>query len=187
MAAQIGLIQAQTEKTKVETANEGADGINTDVKKAGISAIEQGIAKSQEEVTKIQNEVAAIQQDNEIGGRTKAARIKIAEEEAVTAVLTNLIMAEQKDNIRSGTEKNRSEVKLNKAKINQMAEQILQGWEGLKQGDNKIAIEKFRTELEANYKGIGSVAGGSLDRVVDGLFNWMGKDRGWNEVKGIKK
>lgn len=184
MMAQIKNLEAQTKKTEVEASNIGEGGIDTTVKETQVASMQQAIKNSEAEINKIEQQVTQLENDNNVTGRTKDYRVKILQEEAVTGVIRNLLMAEQKDNIASSTEKNRSDIQVNNAKINQMAEQILQGWEGLSQGDTKNAIETFRAEMEGNYKAIGGVVGGSVDRLIENIFNMAGKERGWRKVGG---
>lgn len=189
MSAQKENIEADTKKKEVE-ANKLA-GVDTELAGAQKGGIEQQIEQSKAQVNKIAEEIKAIQLNNEITGRTKENQIKIKEEEALTAFITNLVMAEQKSKLHAETNKvnsdikvNESNIKVNKAKINQMAESILQGWEGLGQGDEKIAIEKFKADLQANYPGMSQALGRGFDDLIYSIWNM--RNEGRPQTKGMK-
>lgn len=176
LGAQIANLQADTKKKEAEAVKTA--GIDTELGGAQKSSIEQGIEQSRTSVDKMLSEIANIDNNTEISKRTKDYQIKIAQEEAVTGVLRNMIMAEQKSNIATDTKSKQQGITESKARINQMAENIMQGWEGLSQGDQKIAIEKFRNEMEQNYKPVGQVIGRSLDDLIEKIFTMGGKERG---------
>lgn len=179
--ANVALLGAQKKNVEADTADKLANLPNKGEMTGNIAADtaskEQGIMESQKRIEELDAKINNINTQTGISQETKSSQIKIAQEEAVSGVLRNMIMAEQKDNIRSGTEKNRSDIKVNNEKIKQMSQSILQGWEGLKQGDERIAIDKFKEEVKANYPGISDVMGRNIDDLINSIWQAAGRTR----------
>lgn len=207
MASQLALQKAQKENIEADTANKKAEatktsGVDTDQTKTQIESLKQGIenAKAQESLTRVQEGLTKL--NSEITGRTmedsveqmqwltrriitdfhnaenetfintttRNEKIQIIQQEALQGILKNILT--------------KSEVNVNNAKIKQMAEQIRQGWEGLKQGQEQNTIKTFEAEIKANYPGVWNVAGKYVNDFVDGINSLMNlKDYKKHSVK----
>lgn len=124
-----------------------------------VDQVNYTLRRSIAELQKVQNEVF-------IARETREAQIKIVEQTAIGSVLRNALTAAQTDSTRQG-------IVESKAKIEQMAAQIAQGWEGLSQGDSKIAIEKFKAEFDANYPGLWDSIGKGFDDGIESIFETL--------------
>ena len=84
-------------------------------------------------VEKAKSEVEMLERDALISKATMDEKIKIIEEEAVRANLTNLLLKAQKDNTEAGTKKTLQDIKTQQAQIDKWAKEIAQGWMALGQ------------------------------------------------------
>lgn len=184
--AQMGLMMAQIANTLADTAKKNAEVPKVNAETGNIIAGTKNtetatdLMGTQKEVMNKQideanTRIANIENQTEISKRTKEYQIERIQQESVTALLTNLVMAEQKDAIKSGAEKNRSDIEVNKAKIEQMSQQVMQAWEGLAQGQSNVDINKFQAEIKANYPNVWNIAGKYVNDFVDGVNRLMTK------------
>lgn len=169
LASQVALMKAQKENIEADTENKKVDaakksGIDTDVAKQGL---EQAKQTQQAIVDKaVKDALIAGEEWTKKGAESQEAnrgledRLKKIKAEGIGAILQN--------------EATKTSIKVDKAKITQMAEQIAQGWEGLKQNDKKIAIDRFKEEIKAQYPGLMDVMGRGVDDTIEALFNLKG-------------
>lgn len=155
LASQLALQKAQKENIEADTANKIADsgytsGAKTELTKEDTEKRKMDTLTQGEEFTK---KVAESQYENRsLEDRIRMKRLEVAGQEI------------ENDAKKVG-------IKVDKARIAQMAEQVAQGWEGLNQNQQRIKLEKFRTELEANYPGVTKVLGRITDDGLETLFN----------------
>lgn len=150
MASQLALQKAQTENIKADTAVKlASEGLTKeDLEKRKMDTLTQ-----KEVWTKT---IAESQEAN----RGLEDRLKTIKAEAIGSEIEN--------------EAKRIGIKVDKQQIIKMAADVAQGWENLKQGEQKIAIDRFKSEIEANYPGIGQVGARVLDDMIEKLFNLGG-------------
>ena len=110
-----------------------------------------------------------LERDALISKATMDEKIKIIEEEAVRANLTNLLLKAQKDNTEAGTKKTLQDIKTQQAQIDKWAKEIAQGWMALEQKDREIMIKKFEAEMKANFPGLGQVLGNAVNSTMEGI------------------
>lgn len=178
MASQIALTQAQTEKTKAEAgaipttiANVGADTANkltqNEIQELELKFRRETFEDAQKTIqantSKAISEAQIATNQSVVGRETQDKQIKIIEQKAIGETLINA-------SIRKG-------IQLDQAKIEEITAKILQGWEGLKQGDERIAIEKFRAEIDAQYPNLMNTLGRGVDDGVEALFRATGPAR----------
>lgn len=194
MEAQKALIEAQTEKTKAETVKTG--GVDTSEAETRIASLTQGIvnAKAQEEIQKVELtlknmeafEQKATQEDridyidfqtgkalqelnnarNEsyISKATMEEKISIIKSTAIGAMLQNAMTSAKIENTKTDTN-------LKNEQIKNMAQDMALKWQTLEQGEKKIAIEKFKAEMQAAYPSISESGGRLLDETIRGIEN----------------
>lgn len=185
MGAQMELIKAQAEKTRVEAEKIG--GVDTEKTKVETESLTQGIEnqKAQKELTEVQTqlgqiqtmfdketldvrieketqeylkaigEVKAIGYENEVNGKTIKEKVKIIQNEAIGGVLRNLGI--------------KQDIEESKTRIWKMLEDV-------RQNDEKITIEKFKADLQAQYPSITNVTGNIVDEAVRNLWRLFGMD-----------
>lgn len=160
LASQLALMKAQKENIEADTANKIAgEGLTReDIEKRKLDTLTQG-----ETFTK----TAAESQEATRGLEDRLIKLKA---EAVGSKIEN--RAKEMG------------IKVDGEKIKQMAAQVAQGWKGLDQGDQKLKIEKFKADVEANYPGITKVLGRIGDDTIETLFNLTNTDRPTH--KGVK-
>ena len=179
--AQMANIQANTEKTKAETANiEGGEKEKLD---AEVLNLKQDIEnkKAQEALTRVENTLKDF--EAKIAGKTYEEQIDIlkwtakkAETDYRIAVAEEYVARNtQTTQVQSITvdialkkiqiEATKAGIQLNKAQISKWQQEILQGWKGLDQNGKKLRIDAFKAKIEANYPSIGNVTGKIIDKV----------------------
>lgn len=146
MAMQIGLMRAQKENIEADTANKQADTANKPLTGQNIEAntgltkintamqqvaLEVANATKEEAIQRITAEAGIAQEQNvqsgvgtQIARGTQEATIQRINTMAMQAILQN-------KEIQSEIRRNDSQVQLNSASINKMAEDIAQGWQKL--------------------------------------------------------
>lgn len=161
MAAQIENIKADTENKRADAEYKG--GAQTDLTKEDYENRKFDTLTNKEKWTE---QIAKSQYEN----RTLEDRIKLKRLEVAGQEIAN--------------EAAGVGIKVDKARIVQMGEQVAQGWEALSQGEQRIRLEKFRTEIEANYPGITKVLGRITDDGLETLFN-LRRSGGRQQMKGV--
>lgn len=167
--AQVENLQANTEKTKAEAEQIG--GAQTEKLKA-----ETGLTEVTTKIRQIEQDVARMTKTNAVDYIVSQAE-KMTHE-AVQAgqqqVITERTMEEQIQRIKTESigaliknEVDRSGIKLNEARIREIAESIEQRWKGL-----DVDVENNKRTTEAILWGAGINAAGNL---VGGITNILGK------------
>lgn len=206
-AAQIANLNADTEKKKVEAGKiEGVDTELGKTQIASLTqGIEN--AKAQEALTRVQTAIGGLDAKlkelsmddaldliahtarkadaeaniafNEayVSGETRETKVQIMRAELVGTTLRNILTKAQTQATNAQTAATRKSIEVSDAQIKQMSENIAQGWAGLGQGESKIAIDKFKEEVKANYPSIMNTAGRLLDSTIDGIFSIGGRVR----------
>lgn len=187
--ADIELKKATAEKTKVEA--EKIAGVDTKLGETQIKDLLAGIEskEAQTELTKVQEKLTDLdltlrnatfndavvqahaiahsahtamkiaQNEQKISDATVQQKIELINTELTGALLNNLA-------IKQGIEKS-------KAEINKMAQDILQGWEKLRQSGEEVNIKNFEAEIKAEYPSAWQIVGKSANDFFDyvqGLF-----------------
>lgn len=98
--------------------------------------------------------------ESQITNQTVDAQVTKLRAEAAGAILANAAT--------------KTGIKLDQAKIREISEKIAQGWESLKQGESKIAVDRFKEEVKANYPGLFDVMGRVVDDSIEALFSLKG-------------
>lgn len=196
-AAQTEALQAAANKSNAEA--ESIKGVGTEKTTAEIENIKQDTnnKKANEELAKADKTLKEIQtyvQGNtanasiqEINAKSETAiqHLRTAKAEAnmsEEAYQANLKIV-QNNAIKSGVEielakanvsKTISEKLLNDQKVQESIKTLIQNEKRLSQEEQKIAIEKFKKEFEANHPGASQVFGNALQSIMSdlrGLFN----------------
>lgn len=170
------------EKLIAETSNERTKEILTKVETSLKKIEEFETIQSQDDrlgAIKYNAEMAAEQleaaiRENQIGEETVKDVINTIKSTAIGATLANELSKAQRMGILSGIE-------MNKAQMQQIAENIMQGWENIwndkdkiKQGAEKLKLEErdiVTKELKAQYPTLNQVGGKMLDRVAGALYD----------------
>jgi hypothetical protein len=196
------LMKAQKENIEADTKNKEAD---IPVKQAQTSSLQQGVesAKAQQVLTQVQTELEKIKvqhdqrtlndsidtihqqlkilrNDASLSDETYSAKLDIIMNEAIGVVLRNDLTTAQ-------TNQAFKDIDLKDAQINEIANKIQQAWKGLDQNDTKLAIEKFKSEIEANYPGVLGVLGRISDDAINTLYRISGLDRQKLQFKKVDK
>lgn len=182
MGANRKLIEAQTKKTEAEAAN--IAGAQTELQGAQTASLTQGIenAKAVEVLTKIETQLKevtsklaneslndtlskirseAISAEQEavkalaeanVTVETQNSKIALIKQEAVNAVLESAL-------IKANTSESYSKIEVNKAQVSKIANEIVQKWTELNQGQQKVDIQKFSEEIKANYQPLWNTIG----------------------------
>lgn len=193
-AAQVDNIKADTEKKQVEA--EKLAGVDTEESRARTADLTQGVEnkKAQEYLTKAQGymqdmqnfEQGASQKDRleQIGWATERAENEVRQMRNETYV-SNATVQDKIKQIRAQATgaviENRAKetgIKLTETQIDALKAKVMQDWESLKQGENKIAIDKFKAELDAMYPGISDTIGGALNAIMEDLREVLGEEDG---------
>lgn len=168
--AQIANTLAQTVKTVEETKNVPKTGenieANTENTKTNTqqtnATMESIVEKVNWEMNKARTDFQQSANDATVKNQTQEAEIRRIREEAIGAALKNAVAEEEAKAI---------------------AARVTQGWEGLRQGDENIAINKFKTEFEANHPGVDKVEGGVLTQMIERIFKATGIDSQVTKIK----
>ncbi|AXH73066.1 MAG: DNA pilot protein [Microviridae sp.] len=197
LGQQMELIKAQTNKTNAEAENlRGADRTKTQTETASLL---QGInnQKAQQVLTEVQSNIAKLDErikgdsieeatnyirgmreyqvkqieslgyQNAIDKATVQNKISQVEAELAGSLVRNELAKAQIINTQQSTEES-------KAKINKMIQDVAQGWQTLNNEGQKIKIDKFAKELQAEYPGLLQVGGGIIDKMVRGIHSILG-------------
>lgn len=207
MQAQINLMEAQANKANVEA--DKTAGVDTQEAQTRIASLTQGIenAKQQELLTKVQTRLAGIQEIEQtqtlenridrieyetsraaaeleqalneayISSNTRQEKITIFQQEAIAGVLNNILTQTQ-------TDATKSNIQVNKAQIQKMAQDIQIAWAQLGRQDTGLAIQKFKEEVSANNPSILNVMGRQLDDWISSIWQIIGGIR--PQYKNIK-
>lgn len=167
---------ARTALTEIQTNIEKMNNVEQEKShESRMRTIDYNMYQAKEEV---QNAV----RNNKIGEETALSVIEEIKTNAVGAALRNELLQYQIAGTDAGN-------KLTQRKTQEIGERISQEWqkiglikEGAKQDwqklsneDKRIAIETFKAEIEADYKGINNVAGKVIDNMAGELFGIIGK------------
>lgn len=177
--AQIKLIEAQADKTKAETVNVPKTGQQLDaqtnniISQTELNRIELAWAndnKDQQnaqlhlltEMLRAQTNMAI--QDESVSVNTVKERTQKIKSDAANAILTGLA-------IQKG-------IQVDDAQIYKIAQELAQGWK-------RLSIEKFKAEIEANFKGLDKIKGNIIETLWNKLNGFMGieVDRTPNKIE----
>lgn len=192
-SAQVEMLKSQAEKNIADA--EKTKGVDTDEGKARIESLQQGVktAKAQEAWLKVESDLKAIEQYEKLASQEdRLDYIKFYTKQA----LHNASIAENEEWLSSETKKNKRDIiranaiqgflqneltKENIAKtkeeVREIANRINQKWMEISQTADKIDIEKFKAEIEAEFPTTGKATGKALTEIYD-LF---GGNRDENE------
>lgn len=169
--AQLRLLEAQRENVEADTRNKDADTANkpkqgkqldvqTDLLKIDLKFYQQTfdarINELDRRIENITQNSREIDQRIGITADTRQAVVDKAQQEAIGAMLTNIAIGEN-------TKATTQQIEESKARVNQMAEQIKnwqeqikQGWEGLSLKEKEIKLNALMQEVDAvtRQKGI---------------------------------
>ena len=199
-SAQVEMLKSQAEKNIADA--EKTKGVDTDEGKARIENLQQGVktAKAQEAWLKVETDLKAIEQYEKIASQEdRLDYIKYYTKQA----LHNASIAENEEWLSSETKKNKRDIiranaiqgflqneltKENitktKEEVREITNRINQKWMEISQTANKMDIEKFKAEIEAEFPTTGKAIGKALTEIYD-LF---GGDRDENErVRTVDK
>ena len=199
-SAQVEMLKSQAEKNIADA--EKTKGVDTDEGKARIENLQQGVktAKAQEAWLKVETDLKAIEQYEKIASQEdRLDYIKYYTKQA----LHNAKIAENEEWLSSETKKNKRDIiraiaiqgflqneltKENitktKEEVREITNRINQKWMEIRQTANKMDIEKFKAEIEAEFPTTGKAIGKALTEIYD-LF---GGDRDENErVRTVDK
>lgn len=183
MVGQMGLLQAQKEnieantaKTKVETAKtEGVEtteavgrikGLDLDNKfKEGAlqDRLDQINTEALHAITKLDREAEGLKLDR----ATRIQKADIIRAQAGGEILRNILTEAQTRATDQGTRESIQRIIQSKEQINNWAEQILQGWEGLNRMDKEMKIKQLEYEFKRDNPGVGNVIGGKLNAIMN--------------------
>lgn len=192
-AAQIEATKAQTEKTKAEA--EKIKGVDTQEAESRIGKIIQETTNEKVKNGLLEAETNIKEIQASLDARTFEGRFDMlywaankAYEEWQQATIKTYVDKETKQAVIDTIKHNsigaaieniakQTGIEVDKAKINQMAETIAQGWEGLEQGQQKIAVDQFKATTERTYPAMWN----SVGRAMEDTFDSIGKL--FNEVR----
>lgn len=184
MTAQMENIKANTKKTEAEATQIGGAGTanieaNTELTKAR-TKLEQIAGTVQGATVKdaIQNivwgakrmeyEAGIAGNEQSVGDGTIIEKQNIIKQAAIGAMLENQAK-------KTGMALDRAKIDEISNSIRQKWETVAQGWSGLDQNQQRVEIEKFGKEMQANYPGVWNVAGKYVNDFVDGLNHLLGQ------------
>lgn len=189
MGIQLGLMEAQRKNIEADTAKKlaetaktsGADTANVEQdtinKKAGeaLTRVQTEIAQVQASVARqtildqmkaIENaatkgtaEIVQLHNQNAITATTMEDQVLKIKAEAIGAVVENALKE--------------SHIEINKQEVITKATQLLQGWKQLTIEGQKVTIQAFTAEFQANHPGIMNVLGGAIQRLANGVAKPM--------------
>lgn len=114
-----------------------------------------------------------------IARETQEAKITILKQEAVGTVLRNILTREQTENVKTSTEKAKSEIQVNTAQIQKMTADIAQGWQGLSIKMKEAKVKAIMDEVQQTYQGTKTVwrihDAASIARQIDEIME-IGKE-----------
>lgn len=173
-----GLQQAQIENIKADTAKKQAETAKT-------AGIDTQVSEQQVTSMQIQNEIAARTKDKTIEG----INIQVAKSDKELSLLTYQDLAEgQEETLNArirGTQAGYLQAILQNKQIEAqtgltteqakaVATGITQKWAEIGQGNQKLAIEKFKAEVEAARPGAWNVIGGLAQDIVNEVYELGG-------------
>lgn len=189
-AMQLRLMEAQKRNIDADTENKQAEatftgGVKTDQAKAGIDNLIQDTrnkeaqngliqiqtALTEENYQKAISEVQIMRNNAQISENTITDAVRIIREEAIGKALQN--------------EATKVGIKVDEAQIKKWETELLQGWENLRQGEQKNRIEEFKAEVQAMYPSMGNTWGHIMNNVLLNLETSTG-DREWREEQARK-
>lgn len=194
MQQQKELMEAQTQKTNAEATK--ISGVDTTESQTRIDNLLQGIdnARQQYEIQKLEITLKNIENfekqasqndrldyikyqtrmalkqlniaENEafISSQTYQQKIDIIRQQAIGSVIQNELL---KQNIQAS-----------KAQVEKWAQEISQGWEQLDQNAQRIKLEKFNSEIKANFPSMGDALGRILNDGIESIFKLTDQNRG---------
>lgn len=156
---ELALMQAQKENIEADTANKKAE--------AGYTGGAKTNNTDQDTNVKYQEEA---QRALELSNSRKTADDEVmkVKAERIGQELTNI-------NTSQSTEES-------KARVDKMAQDVAQGWQGLDNEAKEIKIKQFEAELKALYPSVGNVMGGELNQLVQKLRLILGVTDGAKKV-----
>lgn len=158
MAAQMKLIEAQTEKTKVEAAKTA--GVDTDLTKTQIGLMkldkqfyeqtfDQRIEELNRNIELTTQQARSLDQQTGITSETRSATVFKAQQEALGAVLENLLIGERTRATTQEIDESKARINQMQAQINKWTEEVRQGWAGLSLREKEIKIDGLMNQVEA--------------------------------------
>jgi len=205
-AAKIGGVDTEKTTTEIASIKQGITNsqaiekltkVETQLKEIAqvreYETLEASVSRIKYETQKAESEAESAFAEAKVDTGTIAQRMSIIKNEAVAGVVRNALT-------RAQTEQTNSNIQVNEAEIKKIAAEITQKWVGLNQGQqgldqrgqdlsqqgDRVKIEKFKAEIEAQYKSIFNVAGGRIDTAIDAITDLLtGKVNG--EYKDNKK
>lgn len=225
MSAQKAVLESQAEKNTAEA--EKIRGVDTEKTSTEIQSLTQGIEnqKAVKSLTEAQTRLSSIQQIREkesledaldrikweakkaeadaniafteayVNSATRNQKIEIIKQASIAGVLHNVLTKAQ-------TSKTYSDIKVNEAEINKMANEIQQKWReislqtvGLNQGQQKIEqdsqriqIQKFAETVKANYPSIWEAMGRGMEDGLSAIVDILTlQEKGSKQNDWIKK
>lgn len=198
LEAQKEVLKSQANLNNTEAAKKA--GVDTAESETRIKSLLQGIenAKAQESMQKVETRLKEMQEfeqkatqedrmdyiayqtkramtdlenaENEtfINTTTKNEKITIIQQAAIESTLRNVLL-------QANIAKTNTEIDLNNKKIEEISASILQKWAQLEQGNQKLAIDAFKAEVDANYPGISQVLGRAIDDGLEKIFSILPK------------
>lgn len=174
----IKLTEAQTQETVQKTLNLKLEALNTEAKTY--------LTKAQEAQQNLQNYITTKTQENiiqrietetktaltnlkkldietEIQEKSKEDQIKIFHQNSITAGLNNIAI--------------RNNIELTQQQIENLKQTALQGWEQLKQGNTKNAIETIKTKFITEHPTLLQTAGKEIETFLNNIYDIVGKKR----------
>lgn len=196
LESQVELNKSQAEKNVVE-ANKirGVDTDNTSANTENIYA-NTGLTKIKTELEKVGLEVAgktkehaieqiaiktetmiaeAIQKGNEasVSSQTIDDEVLQIKSEAIGVGIKNLLM--------------KSEIKVNDKQMEEIQARINKMSQDIRQGDEKLAVERFKAEMGAKYPTVMQAGGRVLDETINSILNITGlRERNNKETRSVE-
>lgn len=161
MAAQMKLIEAQTEKTKAEAAKTA--GIDTDLAKTQVTGMkldqsfyqqtfDARIEELDRQIEVMRQQARSLDQQTGITEETRNATVLKSQQEAIGQVLTNLLIGEQTAATTQEIEESKARVNRMSAEINKWTEEVKQGWKNLSLRQKEIKIDGLMNQVETVTK-----------------------------------
>lgn len=191
MRAQKENIEANTEKTKAETAK--ASGPETEkirTETAGIALSNEFLKQTLNDRVDIINtdmnrqieelDLAIGRKEEERG--TRAMRIEGIRAQATGEILKNVLIDAQTKSTGQSIEESKARVVQMQAQIDKWAEEISQGWVNLERQEFEVLLKKWEAEVKASFPGIGQ----ALGRLMNGAMEQLSRATGQGSLPKYK-
>lgn len=182
LASQMALMKAQKDNIEADTANkkaelpvkgETATGLGLD-NRLKAENMESAIQQAAEMVRKTRGEAESAFNRGEIDRETQEAQIAEKKAEAVGAGLDNLLRIATKG-------KTEAETKAITEGVKQKWEEVKQRWQGLDQDNQRVELDRFAKEIQANYPSFWNTVGKGVNDLM------MMMDKGMEKIRGKSK